>query len=169
MDPFYPWVHSNNSFISTKMSLKLSGDVDYDFDGAFDHFYPWVYSNNSFTLNKSSWNSVEICRMTLAVLWIEYTLGFIQITLLHQEKCPWNSVEMCRITLVVLWTNFTYKFILLTLLFAEKCPWNLVNLCTFWTYGWNWSKAPPKSFYTSPLSSKDMFLETTELLEWTHG
>ena len=38
-----------------------------------------------------------------------------------------------------------------------------------WTYGWNWSKAPPKSFYTSPLSSKDMFLEIKELLEWTHG
>ena len=39
--------------------------------------------------------------MTLAVLWIEYTLGFIQVTLLLQEKCPWNSVAMCRITLVV--------------------------------------------------------------------
>ena len=38
-----------------------------------------------------------------------------------------------------------------------------------WTYGWNWSKAPPKSFYTSPLSSEDMFLETTELLDRTHG
>ena len=65
------------------------------------NFYPWVYSNNSFISNKSSWNLVEICRMTLAVLWIEYTLGFIQITLLLQEKCPWNSVAMCRITLVV--------------------------------------------------------------------
>ena len=58
--------------------------------------------------------------MTLAVLWIEYTLGFIQITLLQQEKCPWNSVEMFSMTLVVRWTNSTHWFSLITLLLQKN-------------------------------------------------
>ncbi len=37
-----------------------------------------------------------------------------------------------------------------------------------WTHGYIWSKVPPKLFYTSPLSSKDIFLEIKEFLEWTH-
>ena len=27
LDQIYPWVHSNNSFISKNMSLEVSGDV----------------------------------------------------------------------------------------------------------------------------------------------
>ena len=63
--------------------------------------------------------------MTVAVLWIKYTLGFILITLLLQKQCTWNSVEMCRITLAVLWTNFTHWFTLITLLLQEKISFQL--------------------------------------------
>ena len=60
---------------------------------------------------------------------IKYTLGFILIPLLLQEKCPWDSVEMCSITLVELWTNSIHGFTLITLLFPETCPWNSVEMC----------------------------------------
>ena len=105
-----------------------------------------------------------MCRITVAVLWIKYTLGFILITLLLQKKCPlnqWRSVnsgwyfgpkshgsselivEMCRMTLVVLWTNFTHRFSLITLLLQKQCSSNsmemcritLVVLCTQYTHG----------------------------------
>ena len=120
MDQFCPWVYSNNSFISRKMSLELSGDVKYDFDGTLDQCYPWVHSNNSFISKRCPWNSVEICRITLVVLWTNFTHGFILLTLLFPAKCLCNSVEMCSMTLVVLWTNSTHGFTLITLLFRTN-------------------------------------------------
>ena len=58
--------------------------------------------------------------MTVAVLWIKYTLGFILITLLLQKKCPLNSVEECEMSWVVLWTKYSHGFILITLLFEKN-------------------------------------------------
>ena len=130
LDQFYPWVHFNNSFTSRKMSLGLSGDVQTDFRVATDQMYPCVHSNNSFSYKKGHWNSVEMCRMTLVVLWANFTHRFIRITLLFPEECPWNSVEMCSMTLVVVWTNSIHGFTLITLWFPETCPWNSVKMCS---------------------------------------
>ena len=66
-----------------------------------------------------------MCRITLVVLWNNFTHRFILIPLLFAEKCPLNSVEMCRMTLAVRWTNCTHGFILIALLFPEECPWEL--------------------------------------------
>ena len=65
----------------------------------------WTISTHGFTLITLSfptnllgtqWRYVECGALDRIYPWV------IEITLLHQEKCPWNSVEMCRITLVVL-------------------------------------------------------------------
>ena len=58
--------------------------------------------------------------MTVAVLWIKYTLGFILITLLLQKKMSFDSVEECEMSWVVLWTKYSHGFILITLLFKKK-------------------------------------------------
>lgn len=94
--------------------VTVEADKIYIIDVLYQ-FYPWVLSNNSFISKKSPWNSVEMCRMTLAVLWTNFTHGFTLITLLLQEKCPWDSVEMCRMTLALLWIKYTHGFILITL------------------------------------------------------
>ena len=123
----------------------------------------WIYSIHGLILitlwfpETCPWNSVEMCRMTLVVLWTnfthrfslitlllqkkcsrkitlvvlctKYTYGFILITVLFQEKCPWNSVKMCSMALVVLSTNSTHGFTLMTLLFRTKSSWHLLDMC----------------------------------------
>ena len=84
-----------------------------------DQFYPWVILITLLFPKKCPWMSVEMCSMTLVVLWTNFTHRFILITLLFLKKCPWNSVEMCSMTLVVLWTNSIHGFTLINPLFPE--------------------------------------------------
>ncbi len=86
LNQFLIWVHFINSFTSRKMSLGLSGHVQIDLRVSTDQMYPCVHSNNSFSYKKCHWNSVEMCRMTLVVLWANFTHRFIRITLLYPNN-----------------------------------------------------------------------------------